>query len=278
MPGNPFDGDALHALLTPTHTGGMTFTGHSASLGEPVVYGGQLMAQALGAAAATVDSARPAHFLHCDFFAPGNPNETLVFDVSRIRDGKSTSHRTVRVSQPAGTVMLASVSFQDVAAGYEHQATPPAAPAPERLLRDPENEFTFSDSEQQPFPFRMLNCPVADGVPNATSAIWAQPRAQVPDTLILHQQLLAFLSDATILQAAMLPHALQWDQPELLIATMNHAIWLHRPLDINEWLMLYSESPSTSAGRALASAKLFTAAGTLVASVNQEGILRTRPT
>ncbi|MGB1141487.1 MAG: acyl-CoA thioesterase [Halioglobus sp.] len=270
-------GSYFHALLTPEPAGEMSFIGHSPPLNEPVVYGGQLMAQALGAAAATLDSKRPAHFLHCDFIAPGDPTKELEFGVTRIRDGKSTSHRAVEVSQDGRTIMLATLSFQDVAAGYEHQAAVPAVPTPPALLENPDTEFSFADAEEEPFPFRMLTCPAAEGAPKATSAIWAQAREKVPANVILQQQLLAFLSDATILQSAMLPHDLQWDEPGLVIATMNHAIWFHRPLDMNDWLLMYSESPSTSAGRALSTANLFSRTGKLIATVAQEGILRTRP-
>lgn len=269
-------GADFHALLTPEPAGELTFIGHSPPLNEPVVYGGQLMAQALGAAASTLDSDRPAHFLHCDFIAPGDPAQALEFAVTRIRDGRSTSHRAVEVSQQGRTIMLATLSFQDTAAGYEHQAAMPAVPTPEVLLENPHSEFSFADAQEEPFPFKMLTCPVADEAPKATSAIWAQPRARAPANVILHQQLLAFLSDATILQSAMLPHDLQWDEPGLVIATMNHAIWFHRPLDMNNWLMMYSESPSTSAGRALSTANLFSQSGELAATVAQEGILRTR--
>lgn len=269
-------GAPFHALLTPAPAGADRFSGASLPLDSPTIYGGQLMAQVLGAAAATLDEPRPAHYLQCDFVAPGDPGAELLFAVRRVRDGKSTSHRAVEVTQGGRTLLLASLSFQQPAGGFDHQAEMPAVPPPEALRADPANEFSFSEDGGNPFPFLMLTCPVAAGAPAATSAIWAQARERVPQTPLLHQQLLAFLSDATILQSALLPHGLDWDSPGLMVATMNHAIWFHRPLDANDWLLMYSEAPSTGAGRALATANLFHQGGTLAATVAQEGVLRTR--
>ncbi len=266
----------FHAVLTPEPAGEDRFHGRSLALDSPTIYGGQLMAQVLGAAAATLDAQRPAHYLQCDFVAPGDPGAELLFEVRRVRDGRSTSHRAVEVSQGGRTLLLASLSFQDVTDGFDHQAAMPAVESPRALQADPANEFVFSEDSGNPFPFLMLTCPVAAGAHAATSAIWARPRAQTPRRGHLHQQLLAFLSDATILQSALLPHALDWEQPGLMVATMNHAIWFHRPLDIDNWLLMYSEAPSTGAGRALATANLFDQGGALVATVAQEGVLRTR--
>lgn len=272
----PQSSDEFHALLNPVRTTGQQFIGHSLPLDSPAIFGGQLMAQALGCAEATLDEPRPAHYLQSSFVAAGDPRAELEFEVTSVRDGKSTSHRLVEVCQQGTTLLLASISFQATGSGYDHQINMPPVAKPESLLRDPASKFSFSGDGDNPFPFTMLTCPEAPGEPQATSSIWAKSRDVVATDEPLHQQLFTFLSDATILQSALSPHQLSWDEPGLLMATMNHSIWFHRRLDINDWLLLHSESPSTGSGRAFSTANTFDASGKLVATLAQEGILRLR--
>mgnify|MGYP001816187479 CR=1 FL=1 len=261
----------FHALLNPEPTGEQTFQGGSIPMDSPSIYGGQLMAQALSVAAATLGQPRPVHHMQTNFLAFGDPKGKLDFEVINVRDGKSTSHRQVLLRQDGRILLTASLSFQQMSNGYSHQVEMPKVTPPEKLFG---RELDFSSENEGQFPFIILNCP-ADGSENEpVSAVWAKPRETVPDEELLQQQLFIFFSDATILQSALQPHDLKWDEPGLSVATMNHAIWFHRPLDINDWVLFHSESPSTNAGRALSIANAFSATGSMVATVAQEGLMR----
>ena len=150
----------------------------------------------------------------------------------------------------------------------------PAVPQPQALLGA--GEFSFSDGDEEPFPFVMLPCPETAGGEQLHSAMWSRYRGTAPADDVLQQQLLAYLSDATILQPALQAHQLQWDEPGLMVMTMNHSIWFHRPLAIDDWCLMYSESPSAGNGRAFATANLFDSAGALAATFAQEAVLRLR--
>lgn len=265
------------ALLQPGRTGDNRFRGSSLPLDSPAIYGGQLMAQVLNVAARTLQQPRPAHYLQTSFIAGGDPAGPLDFSVRNLRDGKSTSNRQVEVSQHGKTLVLAALSFQSVSPGYDHQVPMPRAEDPEAMLAAGNHLSGFSEEEGAQFPFYILECPVAGNGREPLSSVWAKPRFPVPDDTLLQQMLFTFVSDASILASALQPHALQWDEPGLVIATMNHSLWFHRPLDVNEWLLMHSVSPSTNSGRAFSTADTFSRGGTLVATIAQEGILRRRP-
>ena len=266
----------FHSLLAPTRLDDLHFRGESLPLDSPAIYGGQLMAQVLNVAAATLQDARTVHYLQTSFVAFGDPRAPLEFEVTRIRDGRSTSHRQVLLTQGERVLLTASLSFQRGASGYEHQVAMPHVTDPQPLLDDPDTPLVFSEENGEGFPFLILTCPESPGDPQASAAVWARPRAAVNDDPLLHQMLFTFFSDATILQSALQPHALDWEHPDVMITTMNHSIWFHRPFDINQWLLLSSESPSTGNGRALSTANAFTQDGELVATLAQEGVLRSR--
>jgi len=265
------------ARLRPERQGETRFLGASLPLDSPVIFGGQLLAQVLHVAAATLQDARPAHYLQASFIAGGDPAGPLDFEVRTLRDGRSTSNRQVEVSQAGRTLLIAALSFQAVSAGYEHQIAKPAVDDPERLLAARRFLAGFSEEQGAQFPFYILACPTDADEREPVSSVWAKPRFEITTDALLHQMLFAFVSDASILQSAIQPHALKWDEPGLTIATMNHSLWFHRPLDISDWLLMHSVSPSTSAGRAFSTADSFSRDGTLVATIAQEGILRRRP-
>lgn len=265
------------SLLQPGRTDENRFRGCSLPLDSPAIYGGQLMAQVLHTAAATLQEPRPAHYLQSSFIAGGDPAGPLDFTVRTLRDGKSTSNRLVEVSQDDETLLLAALSFQSISEGYDHQAPMPAVNGPEALLAAGNHLSGFSEDEGAQFPFYILECPPEGNGREPLSSVWAKPRFAVPDDTLLQQMLFTFVSDASILQSALQPHALQWDEPGLVIATMNHSLWFHRPFDINNWLLMHSVSPSTNSGRAFSTADTFSLDGTLVATIAQEGILRRRP-
>jgi len=264
------------ALLRPERDGDLHFRGASLPLDSPAIFGGQLMAQALHAAAATLRNPWPAHYLQTCFIAGGDPALPLDFTVRRLRDGKRTSNRQVEVTQAGETLLLAALSFQAASAGFDHQVAMPAVENPEELRAARRYLSGFSEGQGAEFPFYLLACPTGSNDRDPVSSVWVKPRFELtPDTL-LQQMLFTFVSDVSILQSALQPHALQWDAPGLTVVTMNHSLWFHRPLDITDWLLMHSVSPSTGAGRAFATADTFSRDGALVATVAQEGILRRR--
>lgn len=262
-------------ILQPEKTTDNSFQGISMPFDSPSIYGGQLMAQVLSVAADTLDEPRPAHYLQTSFVAFGDPKAPLQFEVIRTRDGRSTSHRHVEVKQEERTLLLASISFQTAVDGFDHQKEMPEVPRPSALESDPANYISFAAPDGD-FPFLILNCPDIAAPGEPVASIWAKPRAHAPAGHLLHQMLFAFLSDATILQSALVPHNLDWEESDIFVATMNHSIWFHRAVDINNWLLLHGESPSTSQGRALSIANAFSASDQLIATVAQEGTLRSK--
>ena len=265
------------ALLRPERQSDTHFQGRSLALDAPAIFGGQLMAQVLYAAAATLPDPRPAHYLQTSFIAGGDPAGPLDFEVRRLRDGKSTSNRQVEVTQGGETLLLATLSFQTVSGGYDHQVAMPEVDEPEMLLASRRFLAGFSAEQGARFPFFILACPRDLNERDPVSSVWAKPRFEITFDTLLQQMLFTLVSDASILQSALQPHALQWDEPGLTVVTMNHSVWFHRPFDISDWLLMHSVSPSTSAGRAFSIADAFSRDGTLVATVAQEGILRRRP-
>ena len=260
------------ALLRPEPVADHQFHGTSLPLNSATIYGGQLLAQVLSAAAQTLPEARPAHHLHASFLTFGDPKAALEFEVSHGRDGRTTSQRMITVSQGERVLMTASASFQQTADGYDHQAPLPAVETPEALLENPDNHIDF-DGEGESFPFLVVQQP---GGREPRSQVWAKLKQAAPDDTELQQMLFAFLSDMTILQSALRPHAIDWDQPGLHVATMNHVIWFHRPVDVNGWLLMHGESPSATNGRGLSIVDTFDRQGTLVATMAQEGMVRIR--
>lgn len=265
----------LEHVFRPRKVGEDRFEALSMPLERGTIYGGQLLAQVLAAAAGTLPAPQPAHYLQTTFVSFGDALAPLELAVRRVRDGRSTCQRHVEVTQHGRTLLLATLSFQDPADGFEHQMPMPDVPAAKRLAQDPANFIPFGAPEGN-FPFLILDCAADSASREPAAAIWARPREEIPAGELLHQMCFAFLSDSTILQAAMQPHDLDWQEDNVFVATMNHTIWFHRHIDINDWMLLCGESPSTSHGRALCVANAFTADGTLFATVAQEGALRTR--
>lgn len=263
----------LESVLRPRPVGEDRFEALSMPLEGGNIYGGQLLAQVLGVASSTLPTPQPAHYLQTSFLAFGDASAPLELAVTRVRDGRNTCQRLVEVSQQDRPLLQASLSFQNPTEGFEHQLSLPDVPAAEDLAPEPANYIPFASPDGD-FPFLILDCDMAGDSGEPVAAIWARPREPVPAGDLLHQMCFAFLSDATILQAAMRPHDLDWEASELFVATMNHTIWFHRPVDVNDWLLLHGQSPSTSHGRALAVANAFSARGELFATVAQEGVIR----
>ncbi len=261
------------------------FRGASRDIGSPQVFGGQVLGQALKAAYGTVETGRVTHSLHAYFLKRGDFNAPIVYFVDRSRDGQSFTSRRVTALQHGEQIFHMSASFQLPQPGVEHQIAMPAVPDPEslpdsglptrRLNQLPEKMRQFY-AQVHPFEFRSTD-PIDPLRPrNAAPAqhIWIRAIDRLPDDDVLHHCLFAYVSDFHLLGTAVRPHALAFASGNLMLASIDHAMWFHRPVRIDEWLLCAMDSPSASGSRGFARASVFTRAGVLVGSTAQEGLLR----
>ena len=264
------------------------FRGFNRNLGSKRVFGGQVLAQALVAAARTVEEDRIAHSLHAYFILPGDIEAPLVYDVDRIRDGGSFTTRRIRAIQHGTPIFNMSASFQRVETGHEHQTTMPDVPGPDGLASEISMLRAIADripeplratyTQDRPFEFRPID-PVNPFAPEKRApehAVWFRAVDALPDDLAVHQSLLAYASDHGLLPTALRPHSLSWLQRDLQIASLDHAMWFHRPFRADDWLLYVMESPSAAGARGFTRGSVYTQDGALVASVTQEGLMRLR--
>ena len=264
------------------------FRGESRDMGSPQVFGGQVLGQALIAASATVE-ARAVHSLHAYFLRRGDFNAPIVYDVDRARDGQHFSMRRVVAIQHGEQIFNMSASFQSQEVGVEHQTPMPDVPGPLELpdVREylqgrmdqlPERLRRWLE-RKTPFEFRPVQAPAfLSATPQeAHKAVWFRANDRLPDDAVLHRCLLAYASDFNLLDTAMRPHGLSLATPGLSLASLDHAMWFHRPARVDEWLLYATDSPSASAARGFARGNIYTADGQLVASTAQEGLMRVAP-
>ena len=263
------------------------FRGESRDIGSPQVFGGQVLGQALSAAAATVE-ARVVHSLHAYFLRRGDSNAAIVYEVDRSLDGHSFSNRRVVAIQHGQQIFNMTASFQIAEDGFNHQVAMPQVPPPESLpdsggpppqllARLPERVRRFFE-QPRPFEFRTVR-PIEYLHPRREAPvreIWFRAVAALPDDEMLHRRLLAYVSDFFLLDTANLPHGTSPLRPEVIMASIDHAMWFHRPLRVDDWLLYAMESPSASGARGFARASVFARDGQLVASAAQEGLIRQR--
>ena len=262
------------------------FRGESRDIGAPQVFGGQVLGQALTAAAATVEG-RVVHSLHAYFLRRGDINAPIVYQVDRSLDGHSFTNRRVVAIQHGEQIFNMTASFQVTEGGFDHQvdmpqvpppeSLPDPAPAPELLDKLPEKVRRFI-SQPRPFEFRLVQ-PVDYLKPKPAPPvrqIWVRAVGKVGDGEMLHRRLLAYVSDFFLLDTATLPHGTSFLRPTLIMATIDHAMWFHRPLRVDDWLLCAMDSPSASGARGFARASIFARDGRLVASAAQEGLIRQR--
>ena len=259
------------------------FRGESRDVGAPQVFGGQVLAQALVAASRTVEG-RLVHSLHAYFLRRGDLEVPIVFEVDRSRDGGSFTSRRVVAIQHGQPILTMSASFQVTEPGLDHQSAMPEAPQPESLrdLADIEAEViermphrvTGYFRNQRPFEFRAVN-PLEyltrDKRP-AAKQVWFRVVGSLPDDPALHRCLLTYVSDYHLLATATMPHGVNF--LELQVASIDHAIWFHRDLRLDEWQLYSMESPSASGARGFSRGSIYARDGRLVASVAQEGLIR----
>jgi len=259
------------------------FRGESRDVGAPQVFGGQVLGQALVAASRTVEG-RPVHSLHAYFLRRGDLSVPIVFEVDRSRDGGSFTSRRVVAIQHGQPILTMSASFQVAEPGLEHQSTMPEAPQPETLQDLGEIEAQLVERmphkaggffrNQRPFEFRAVS-PLDYLSPAkrpAAKQVWFRVVGRLPDDQALHRCLLTYVSDYHLLATATLPHGVPFIQ--LHLASVDHAIWFHRDLRVDEWLLYVIESPSASGARGFSRGSIYSQDGRLVASVAQEGLIR----
>jgi acyl-CoA thioesterase II len=277
--------DALVKLLDLRELDEATFEGMSPPVGPQRVFGGQVAAQALVAAGRTVDPSRQVHSLHAYFVRPGDPSQPIIYGVERIRDGRSFSVRRCVAYQSEQAIFTMSASFQREEVGLDHQVdAPPDVPSPdetptmaERLAEYPErleNWATFP----RPIDLRYITEPgwVPPGKRAATSRqqVWMRINGKLPDDPLLHACALTFCSDLTLLDAVLSMHGEVWGPGGMVGASLDHAVWFHRPFRADEWFLYDCTSPTASGARGLATGRMFTVDGRNIATAVQEGLLR----
>jgi acyl-CoA thioesterase-2 len=261
------------------------FRGESRDLGGERVFGGQVLGQALTAASYTVQG-RNVHSLHAYFLVAGDVDAPIVYEVEVARDGKSFSNRRVVAIQHGQPIFNMTASFQVPEEGLEHAASMPQVPGPEGLAdvrelppavleKVPEKMRRFLTHER-PFEFRPVEPIHVITPPRAAPArhIWVKTIDRLPDDADLHRNVLAYVSDYQLVSTATLPHGIHFAEGNVQLASLDHAMWFHRPFRADEWLLYAMESPNASGGRGLALGKFFTSDGALVASTAQEGVVR----
>ncbi|HWC93608.1 MAG TPA: acyl-CoA thioesterase II [Pseudolabrys sp.] len=264
------------------------FRGRSPQAGWQRVYGGQVIGQALVAAVRTVDASRPPHSMHAYFLLPGDPKVPIIYDVDRIRDGKSFTTRRVTARQHGHPIFSMLVSFHVHEEGLDHQAKMPDVPPPENLPTESEMRAkmlpTMPDpvrryyERERPIELRPVEFDRYGGkkYPDGRFHLWIRATGRLPDDPAIHQCVLAYASDMTLLDASLAPHGRTLFEREFMAASLDHALWLHRPFRADDWLLYAQDSPNMHGSRGYSRGLIFTRDGTLVASVAQEGLVRQR--
>ena len=250
------------------------------------IFGGQVAAQSLVAASRTVVAGRQAHSLHGYFLRAGDPTVPVIYTVSRLREGKSFSSRHVIALQRGKAIFDASISFQIEERSYEHQMAMPDAPVPEslptreELVRRHLDDIPEADRHWVALPraidTRHVERPTffGGGPRRGTNLVWFRVPCRIGDDPSQHRQLLTYMSDMTLLDNVVLPHGRRGPLGPLMMASIDHALWFHRPVRVDDWLLYVQDSPSASGARGFARGSIFARDGTLVASVAQEGLMR----
>lgn len=257
------------------------FTGVSQAMPTGRVYGGQVLAQTIVAASRTLPAERTVHSMHGYFLRPGDPSDGITFSVDRIHDGRSFSTRRTQAFQSGVPIFSMIASFQDEDPGLEHfEPMPEGIPQPEdapSLEVETLHPISRRILSQSPVDVRHVTSPLyasVEGPHVPRQAVWMKLRRPVGDDPAVHRAALAYLSDLTIQESIMRAHGVAWNAPGLKVASLDHAMWWHRPGRVDEWLLYVQESPNARGGRGLATGRIYTRGGALVASVAQEVMVR----
>lgn len=261
------------------------YRGHSRDIGTGRIYGGQVLAQSLVAASRTVDEDRPIHSMHGYFILPGDLTAPVVYFVDRLRDGGSFATRRVTAIQHGRAIFNMSASFHREESGVEHQTPMPDVPGPEGLTPEVELLRGMQDripdhlrevlTQDRPLDIRPVD-PVDPFDPEPHPPIrhvWVRARGEVSEPLD-HYAILAYASDYGLLGAALQPHGITFRRSNIMVASLDHAIWFHRSFRVDQWLLYAMESPTTGGARGFARGSFYTRDGVLIASTAQEGLVR----
>ena len=273
-------------ILTLTHVDGNTYKGKSLFIGSPNVYGGQVLAQSIAAAHETTEDHKVLHSIHSYFINPGDNDKDIHFNVEVIKDGRSFNTRRVVATQEGREIFILFASFHTPEPGIEHQDIMPNVARPESLtsFSDLFAEFASKFNIQPrgifapngPFIFFPVEHydPFNPRIRPAINHTWFKTNGVLPDDKKLHQTTLAYASDFNLLITALFPHGLSFFTTPMQIASLDHAMWFHRPVKTDDWLLYVVNSSNANAGRAFCSGKIFNKEGLLVASTAQEGLIR----
>jgi acyl-CoA thioesterase II len=263
------------------------FRGRSPQSGWQRVFGGQVIGQALVAALRTVEN-RPPHSMHAYFLLPGDPKVPIIYEVDRIRDGRSFTTRRVVAIQHGHAIFTMAVSFHGDEPGLVHQAKMPDVPTPEELPSEAEIKAStlpqMPDAvrryyeRERPIELRPVEFSRYLGVKSedAKFHVWIRTTGPLPDDPAIHQCVLAYASDMTLLDTALVSHGRTLFEQAFMAASLDHALWFHRPFRADDWLLYAQDSPNLSGARGFSRGLIFARDGTLVASVAQEGLIRER--
>jgi len=265
------------------------FRGRSPQVGWQRVFGGQVIGQALVAASRTVPADRRAHSLHAYFLRPGDPEVPIIYEVDRIRDGKSFVTRRVVAIQHGHAIFSMSASFQVEEGGLDHQLPAPAVPPPEELLSEDDLKRRFMESASEPMkaywrrerPIELrpvsLHHYLGREKLEPVQQVWFRATGALPDDPAIHKCVLAYASDMLLLDTALYPHGRSLFDRDLQVASLDHAVWFHRPFRADDWLLYAQDSPTASGGRGFNRGAIYSRDGIHVASVAQEGLIRVWP-
>lgn len=264
------------------------FRGQSQDLGLRNLFGGQVLGQALSAAQETVDPTRFVHSLHSYFLRAGDATKPVVYEVENLRDGRSFSARRIQAIQNGKTIFFMTASFQTEETGFEHQDKMPNVPGPEGLpsyadfIKEHQNFIPASvrskflaENPIEIRPVEQYNW-VKPQASNTKCHMWIKTNGELPEDLRIHTYMLAYASDFHFLPTALMSHGKSHWQKNFQAATIDHAMWFHRPFKFDDWLLYAIDSPSATSGRGLVRGQIFNQAGDLVASSIQEGVIRER--
>ena len=283
--------DALFETLDLERLETRLFRGQSPQVGWQRVFGGQVVGQALVAATRTVEQEnRFVHSLHAYFVRPGDPSIPIIHDVENIRDGGSFATRRVVAIQHDRPIYFMTASFQDDEDGFEHQTAMPDVPPPEKLIGEAELKAKFMAAApphiraywERPRPIELRPVSLAHYLSSQKldphQNIWVRTTGPVPADRRLQAAVLAYLSDMTLLDTSLFAHGTSVLDRSLQVASLDHAMWFHRPPVLDDWLLYSQDSPSAFGGRGMTRGAIYTRSGTLIASVAQEGLIRKKAT
>jgi acyl-CoA thioesterase-2 len=280
--------DELVSLLSLEKLEENLYRGQSQDLGWGVVFGGQVLGQAVTAAMRTVPAERVVHSLHSYFLRPGDVKAPIIYNIDRIRDGSSFTTRRVVAIQHGEVIFNLAASFQRVEEGFSHQDAMPTVPAPEDVPTEQERYTKHGEQlppaiaawalAERPIELRVVDEPNPFHPPVSAPdrCVWLKAKHRLPDDVGLHRALLAYASDSAFITTAMKPHGATWWTKGMQVASLDHAIWFHRPFRVDEWLLHVMHSPNAAGSRGLVFGKVFTRDGVLVATTAQEGLTRSR--